>query len=199
MAIKGVGADTAGALLAAAGDNPDRLHNESAFAHLCGVAPIPASSGKTNRYRLNRGGNRDANRALYVLALGRLSYDERTRAYAARRTAEGKSKREIIRCIKRYLAREVFTALTAAHRPAPWPQRPIRQAASTADRYRVDHDRVEVGNFNDATHADSADRAHTAGGAGRKPMAGGARQSRELGRAGTRHCSVSVPGPGGAR
>jgi hypothetical protein len=66
----------------------------------------PASSGKTNRHRLNRGGNRDANRALYVLALGRLSYDERTREYAARRTAEGKTKREIIRCIKRYLARE---------------------------------------------------------------------------------------------
>ncbi|MEH0844830.1 IS110 family transposase [Micromonospora sp. CPCC 205711] len=113
MAIKGVGVDTAGALLAAAGDNPERLRSESAFAHLCGVAPIPASSGKTNRHRLNRGGNRDANRALYVLALGRLSYDERTRAYAARRTTEGKTKREIIRCIKRYLAREIFTALIA--------------------------------------------------------------------------------------
>lgn len=114
MAIKGVGADTAGALLAAAGDNPERLRSESAFAHLCGVAPIPASSGKTNRHRLNRAGNRDANRALYVLALGRLSYDERTRAYAARRTAEGKTKREIIRCLKRYLAREVFTALLSS-------------------------------------------------------------------------------------
>lgn len=113
MAIKGVGADTAGALLAAAGDNPERLRHEPAFAHLCGVAPIPASSGKTNRHRLNRGGNRDANRALYILTLGRLSYDERTREYAARRTAEGKTKREIIRCIKRYLAREIFRALTA--------------------------------------------------------------------------------------
>jgi transposase len=114
MAIKGVGVDTAGALLAAGGDNPERLHSESAFAHLCGVAPIPASSGKTNRHRLNRGGNRDANRALYVLALGRLSYDERTREYAARRSAEGKTKREIIRCIKRYLAREVFAALLSS-------------------------------------------------------------------------------------
>ncbi len=114
MAIKGVGVDTAGALLAAAGDNPDRLRSEAAFAHLCGVAPIPASSGKTNRHRLNRGGNRDANRALYILALGRLSYDERTRDYAARRTTEGKTKREIIRCIKRYLAREVFKALTTS-------------------------------------------------------------------------------------
>lgn len=108
------GADTAGALLAAAGDNPERLRSESAFAHLCGVAPIPASSGKTNRHRLNRAGNRDANRALYVLALGRLGYDERTRAYAARRTTEGKTKREIIRCLKRYLAREVFTALLSS-------------------------------------------------------------------------------------
>jgi transposase len=119
MAVKGVGVDTAGALLAAAGDNPERLHSESAFAHLCGVAPIPASSGKTNRHRLNRGGNRDANRALYVLALGRLTYDEGTRAYAARRTAEGKTKREIIRCIKRYLAREVFKALTSEAEPGP--------------------------------------------------------------------------------
>lgn len=104
---RGVGADVAGGLLAAAGDNPERLRSESAFAHLCGVAPIPASSGKTNRHRLNR----DANRHLYTLALGRLGYDERTRAYAARRTTEGKTKREIIRCLKRYLAREVFTAL----------------------------------------------------------------------------------------
>ncbi len=112
MQVKGVGVDTAGALLAAAGDNPERLHSEAAFAHLCGVAPIPASSGKTNRHRLNRGGARDANRALYVLALGRLRYDDRTRAYAARRTAEGKTKREVIRCIKRYIAREVFKALT---------------------------------------------------------------------------------------
>lgn len=113
MAIKGVGADTAGALLAA-GDNPERLRSESAFAHLCGVALIPASSGKTNRHHLNRGGNRDANRALYVLALGRIGYDERTREYAARRTTEGKTKREIIRCIKRYLAREDFTALLSS-------------------------------------------------------------------------------------
>ena len=114
MAIKGVGADTAGALLAAVGDNPEQLRSESAFAHLCGVAPIPASSGKTNRHRLNRAGNRDANRALYVLTLGRLSYDERTRAYAARHTTDGKTKREIIRCLKRYLAREVFTALLSS-------------------------------------------------------------------------------------
>ena len=95
VALKGVGTDTAVALLIAAGDNPERLRSEAAFAHLCGVAPLQASSGKVKRHRLNRGGNREANRALYVLVLGRMSWDERTRAYVARRTAEGKSKREI--------------------------------------------------------------------------------------------------------
>ncbi len=113
VAIKGVGTDTAGALLVAAGDNPDRLHSEAAFAHLCGVAPLPASSGKTQRHRLSRGGNRDANRALYLLAIGRLGWDDRTRAYADRRTREGKTKAEIIRCLKRYIAREIYRALTA--------------------------------------------------------------------------------------
>lgn len=95
--VKGIGPDTGAALLTAAGDNPDRLRSESAFAHMCGAAPIPASSGKTTRHRLNRGGNREANRALHMLAINRLSYDPHARAYAARRTAEGKSKREIIR------------------------------------------------------------------------------------------------------
>jgi transposase len=113
LAIKGVATETAGALLVAAGDNPDRLRSEAAFAHLCGVAPLPASSGKTTRHRLNRGGNREANRALYLLAVGRLGWDERTRAYAAKRTRDGKTKPEIIRCLKRYIAREVFHALTA--------------------------------------------------------------------------------------
>ena len=88
MAVKGVGADTAGALLVGAGDNPDRLRSEAAFARLCGVAPVPASSGRTTRYRLSRGGNRDANRALYLLAIGRMGWDARTRDYAARRTAD---------------------------------------------------------------------------------------------------------------
>jgi transposase len=111
LAIKGVGTDTAGALLVAAGDNPNRLHSEAAFAHLCGVAPIPASSGKTQRYRLNRGGNRDANRALYLLAIGRLGWDERTRTYADKRTQQGKTKAEIIRCLKRYIARELYPTL----------------------------------------------------------------------------------------
>ena len=100
-------------LLVAVGDNPQRLKSEASFAHLCGVAPVPASSGKTVRHRLNRGGNRDANRALHVLALGRMSWDERTREYVTRRAAEGKSKREILRCLKRYVAREVYRILTA--------------------------------------------------------------------------------------
>ena len=111
--VKGIGPDTGAALLTAAGDNPDRLRSEAAFAHLCGAAPIPASSGKTTRHRLNRGGNREANRALHMLAVNRLSYDPRARDYVARRTAEGKTKPEIIRCLKRYLAREVFKALTS--------------------------------------------------------------------------------------
>ena len=105
VAVDGVGTDTAASLLIAAGDNPERLRDEAAFAHLCGVAPIPASSGKTVRHRLNRHGNRDANRALYVIAVCRMSHDERTRTYVAKRTAEGKSKKEIIRCLKRYIAR----------------------------------------------------------------------------------------------
>ena len=90
------------------------LRSEAAFARLCGVAPLPASSGKTTRHRLSRGGNRDANRALSLLALGRLSWDPRTRAYAARRTAEGLSTPEILRCLKRSIAREVYRLLVRA-------------------------------------------------------------------------------------
>jgi transposase len=109
--IFGLGPDTAGALLAAVGDNPDRLRSEAAFARLAGVAPIPASSGKTNRHRLHRGGDRSANKALHIAVVVRLRYCARTRAYAKRRTAAGMSMPEIIRCLKRYLAREVFHAL----------------------------------------------------------------------------------------
>lgn len=112
IAVEGIGTDTAASLLIAAGDNPERLRSEAAFAHLCGVAPIPASSGKIVRHRLNRRGNRDANRALYAIAFGRMRRDQRTRDYVARRTAEGKSKKEIIRCLKRYIAREVYRILT---------------------------------------------------------------------------------------
>ena len=99
LALKGVGTDIAAAPLLAAGDNPQRLRSEAAFARLCGVAPLPASSGKTSRHRLSRGGNRDANRALYMLAVSRLRWDPRTRAYVDRRTREGKTTPEIIRCL----------------------------------------------------------------------------------------------------
>lgn len=114
LALQNVGPDTAAALLVAAGDNPHRLRSESSFAHLCGVAPLAVSSGKSHRHRLNRGGNRDANSALYTIAFGRLYRDERTRAYVARRTAQGLSKREIMRCLKRFIAREVYRALLVA-------------------------------------------------------------------------------------
>lgn len=111
VALDGVGPDTAATLMIVAGDNPDRLNSEAAFANLCGSAPIPASSGKVVRHRLNPHGNREANRALYVVALNRLRRDARTQVYVEKRTAEGKSKKEIIRFLKRYIAREVYGAL----------------------------------------------------------------------------------------
>ncbi len=111
LAVTGVGPEVAGQLLASAGDNPDRLRSEAAFAHLCGVAPIPASSGRTDRHRLHRGGDRAANSALYTIVLTRLRYDPRTQQYMARRTAQGLSKKEVIRCLKRYVLREVYRAL----------------------------------------------------------------------------------------
>lgn len=111
-ALTGVGADVAGALLTAVGDNPERMRSESAFAHLCGVAPLPASSGKTTgRHRLNSGGNRQANGALWRIVITRLSCHQGTKDYLARRTREGMSKKEIIRCLKRYVAREVYRTL----------------------------------------------------------------------------------------
>ena len=107
----GVGPDTAATLLIAAGSNPERLRSEAAFASLCGVNPIPASSGKTNWHRLNRGGDRQANAALHRIVVVRLCYDPRTQAYMHRRTAEGMTKREVIRCLKRYVAREVYSII----------------------------------------------------------------------------------------
>jgi transposase len=107
----GVGPDNAAALLIAAGDNPDRLTSDASFAALCGVSPVDASSGKTTRHRLNRGGNRHANAALYRIVLTRLRHDERTRAYLDRRITEGKTRREAIRCAKRYVAREIHHLL----------------------------------------------------------------------------------------
>jgi transposase len=106
-----VGIDTASALLVAAGDNPQRLRNEAAWARLCGVAPVPASSGARHRHRLNRGGDREANSALWRIVLVRMRNHEPTRVYVARRTTEGLSKREIMRCLKRYVAREIYHSL----------------------------------------------------------------------------------------
>ena len=111
MARKGVGPDTASTILVSAGDNPHRLRNERAFASLAGANPIPASSGKTTRHRLNRGGDRQLNSALWRIAIVRLATDAGTRAYLERRVSEGRTKIEAIRCIKRYIAREVFAAL----------------------------------------------------------------------------------------
>lgn len=111
LALRGVGPEVASTLLVAAGDNPQRLEHEASFAALCGVSPVDASSGRQHRHRLNRGGNRDANRALWVIALVRLRCDPRTREYAARRTQQGLSKPEILRCLKRYIAREIFGIL----------------------------------------------------------------------------------------
>jgi len=123
LARHGVGVETAAQLLITLGDNPDRLGSEAAFAALCGVAPIPASSGKTsNKHRLSRGGDRQANRALYIIALARLATCPRTRTYLARRTTQGLSKRDIIRCLKRYIAREIYKTLTSTNTTTQEPQ-----------------------------------------------------------------------------
>jgi len=113
--LHGVGIEIAGQFLVSAGDNPERIRSEAAFAKLCGVAPQPASSGRTSgRHRLSRGGDRAANSALYIVTIVRMRHHQPTRDYVARRTAEGLSKREIIRCLKRYIAREVFANLPRA-------------------------------------------------------------------------------------
>ncbi|WTW96022.1 IS110 family transposase [Streptomycetaceae bacterium NBC_01309] len=122
LALPGVGPETAGQLLTSAGDNPERLRSEAAFAHLCGTAPVPASSGRTHRHRLNRGGDRAANNALHTIVLVRMKYDPRTRDYVTRRTAQGMTKKDIIRCLKRFVAREIYKHLphtTGITQPLP--------------------------------------------------------------------------------
>ena len=111
LALYGIGPHTAALLLIAAGDHPGRLRSEAAWAHLCAVAPIPASSGKVTRHRLNPGGDRQASHALWRIVFTRMGSDAATRAYVERRTKEGKSKAEIIRCLKRYVARQVYPHL----------------------------------------------------------------------------------------
>lgn len=124
VALHGVGAEVAGQFLVTVGDNNNRIHSEAAFAKLCGVAPQPASSGRTTgRHRLSRGGDRAANSALYIVALVRMRRHQPTIDYVQRRTAEGLSKREIIRCLKRYIAREIYANLPrqASEPPSPVP------------------------------------------------------------------------------
>ena len=118
LAAEGVGPDTAAALLVAAGDNPGRMKSEKSFAALCGSSPVQASSGQTIRHRLNRGGNRKANNALWRIATTRIKNDARTQAYVTKREAEGKNPKEIIRCLKRHIAREIYRLLT---NPPPTP------------------------------------------------------------------------------
>ncbi|MBB4689722.1 IS110 family RNA-guided transposase [Amycolatopsis jiangsuensis] len=123
----GIGPDSAAALLVTAGDNPDRLRSEASFAALCGASPIEASSGKTQRRRLNRGGDRQANAALYRIALSRLRWDQRTQDYLDRRAAEGRTRRETIRCLKRYIAREIYYLIT---NPTPTSSRQPQSSAA---------------------------------------------------------------------
>ena len=118
LATPGIGADTAATLLITAGDNPHRLDSEASFAALCGASPVQASSGRTIRHRLNRGGNRQANNALWRIAITRMSYDQTTIAYVQKRQTEGKTRREIIRCLKRHIARQIYHLLT---NPPPTP------------------------------------------------------------------------------
>jgi transposase len=117
IARTGIGPDSAAALLIVAGDNHDRIRTEASFAALCGVSPVEASSGNTQRRRLNRGGDRRANAALYRIVLSRLRWDTRTQAYMTRRLAEGRTRREIVRCLKRYVAREVFALIAGSTLP----------------------------------------------------------------------------------
>ena len=143
-AAKGVGVDVAGILLVAAGSNCSRLRSESAFASMCGVAPIPASSGLTVRHRLNRSGNRQANHALWRVAMIRMTTDEETKTYLARRTAEGKTKREVTRCLKRHIAREIFSLLQNPAHEEVGPELRAARTAAHLSLQAVSHD-LQVG------------------------------------------------------
>jgi transposase len=130
VAVRGVGTETAGQILVTVGDNPHRVHSEAAFAMLCGVAPLPASSGKTQRHRLNRGGDRQANRAIHVIATTRKRCDPRTQAYMEKKTAENHTRREATRSLKRLIAREIYYLLNPRpHTPPVPPSRPVSRRA----------------------------------------------------------------------
>lgn len=163
-AAYGIGPDTAAQLLITAGANPHRLHSEAAFAALCGVAPVPASSGKTNRYRLSRGGDRAANNALHRIALVRMSCHQPTKDYVQRQLTKGHTRMEILRKLKRALAREVFKLLTR-HIAVPHygDLRPARQAKNITVTAAANHfgvwptviSRIERGLQRDDTFADT--------------------------------------------
>lgn len=140
LRIYGAGTIVAAQLVVTIGGNPHRIRNEAAFASLCGVAPIPASSGRTNRHRLNRGGDRRGNSALYRIAFVRLQRDERTKAYAERRMKEGKSRRDVMRCLKRAIAREAYRALTGRQTPDDIPRKlkALRKARNLTQRQVAD-------------------------------------------------------------
>jgi transposase len=158
LSLRGVGPSTAAQLLITAGANPDRLRSESSFAALCGAAPVPASSGKTNRHRLSRGGDRAANHALHTIALVRMTCDPRTRDYVRTQRGNGRDTTEILRRLKRALAREVFKSLTHGHTaPELADLRPTRQAknitltaaAHAMNTYITKITRTELGTFPD--------------------------------------------------
>jgi len=144
LAARGVGPEVASALLVAAGDNPGRLRTEASFAALCGTSPVQASSGKVTRHRLNQGGNREANNALWRIVMVRLTCDQRTRDYVTRRRAEGKTSREIIRCLKRYIAREVYELITS---PPTVPDGASLRAARTAARITLATAAAQLGTW----------------------------------------------------
>ena len=132
LAEQGVATQVAATLLATAGDNPSRVRKDASFAALRGASPVDASSGKQRRHRLNRGGGRQANSALWTIAMTRLAHDPRTKSYAARRTAGGKTKKQIIRCLKRYIAREIYKAPCKPQQPARPPAPQGKQDLSAA-------------------------------------------------------------------
>jgi transposase len=136
IASFGIGTETAGQILVTVGDNPGRVHSEAAFAMLCGVAPLPASSGKTQRHRLNRGGDRQANRAIHTIATTRKRWHPRTQAYLSKKTAEKHTEREATRCLKRHIAREIYYLLQPALTPRPVP--PSRPASRSAGAVKVE-------------------------------------------------------------
>jgi transposase/DNA-binding XRE family transcriptional regulator len=163
LQAKGIGVICAAQLLIVAGDNPQRIRNEAAFAMMCGAAPIPASSGKTTRHRLNRGGNRTANSALYHIAIVRLHSDERTRTYATRRRGEGKTTKEIIRCLKRAIAREVFHIITNPPAPIDVAElRPLRENAHLTLAQAADDLKCSIATLSNIERGHSANRTTAA-------------------------------------